>query len=244
MTDPSSEYALATTPGGIDLYVHSLTGAVCASQRMLARLVEKEHSTVGRWATGAKIKTKDALIPTPQGIRTGALFDEDAIYLAFEKWKPELLVQCAKAGIRVYLHGLAGYIYKVEQSQFAEDPIIASLKQIMEVRQQQIDHDERISALEKVREDALEDLKALPAPEVKVPEETVDMKVRRIVNDHSAANGVAQGEVWRRLYQNHYYRYQSRVTADKKESKLQAFVRLGKINELYALAVETLALST
>ena len=116
MTNFSGQYKLAVAPNGIDLYIHSITGAVCASQRMLARLVEKTDSTVMRWGSAAGIKPEVAEVPTPQGIRTAALYDEDAIYKAFERWKPELLIQCAKAGIRVYLHGLAGYTYEVKGS--------------------------------------------------------------------------------------------------------------------------------
>ena len=239
MENSNTEYTLATTADGIELYIHQNNGEVFASQRMLGRLVGKEHSTIGRWATGAQITPKVVEVPTPKGIRTGALYDEDAIHEAFAKWKPELLIKCTKAGIRVYLHGLAGYTYEVRQQPYpADDPIISSLQQIMQVRQQQLDQERRIAALEHERAAALEELRALPAPSAEVPEETTDMKVRRIVNDYSAATGIAQGEVWRRLYQEHYYRYRSRVMAQGKESKLQAFVRLGRIDELYALATD------
>ena len=243
MENSNTEYKLATTADGIELYIHQGSGEVFASQRMLGRLVEKADTTIMRWMNGkqsaAQATPKMVEVPTPKGIRTAALYDEDTILEAFAKWKPDLLVQCSRAGVRLFLHGLAGYTYEVRQQPYpAEDPIISSLQQIMQVRQQQIDQERRIAALEQVRETALEELKALPAPSMEVPEETTDMKVRRIVNDHSAATGVAQGEVWRRLYQEHYYRCHSRVAAKGKESKLQAFVRLGKIDELYALATE------
>ncbi|MEM6437475.1 MAG: hypothetical protein AAF773_27010 [Cyanobacteria bacterium P01_D01_bin.115] len=122
MTNFSREYGLAIAPSGIELYVHKVTGAVCASQRMLARLVEKDPSTVGRWAGGAEITKKIAEVPTPGGIQGGALYDEDAIYKAFERWKPDLLIQCAKAGIRVYLHGLAGYSYEAKAAAAEVEP--------------------------------------------------------------------------------------------------------------------------
>ena len=64
------------------------------------------------------------------------------------------------------------------------------------------------------------------------------MKVRRIVNDYCTVKSLPQREVWQTLYQQHYYRYCRRPSTLPKESKLQAFVRLGLIESLYELAYE------
>ena len=45
----------------------------------------------------------------------GTFYDEIFILSIFEKYKPNLLVACAKAGLRLYLYRVAGYEVKVEQ---------------------------------------------------------------------------------------------------------------------------------
>jgi phage regulator Rha-like protein len=127
----------------------------------------------------------------------------------------------------------------------AEDPILASLKSALEVRQQQIvmeekqrEHDRRLTTLEQERDAARQELLALPPASSPIPEETIDAKIRRIVNAYSADTGIPQSEVFKTLYTQFYYRYKRRVTQEGKESKIQAFVRLGLIDSLYGLARE------
>lgn len=171
---------------------------------------------------------QEMLTVTEAGLYRLIFKSRKAVAKRFQRWVfHEVLPTIRKTGT-----------YSVQQPLRAEDPIIASLQSALELRQQQLDQERRIAALEHARETALQELRALPAPSVEIPEETTDMKIRRIVNDYSAATGIAQGEVWRRLYQEHYYRYHSRVSPKGKESRLQAFVRVGKVDELYALATE------
>ena len=152
--EKSSSYTLATTANGIELYIHQRDGEVFASQRMLGRLVGKADTTIMRWMkakqTAAQITPKMAEVLTPQGIRTAALYNENAIYQAFAKWKPELLVQCAKAGVRVYLHGLAGYRYGLNQ-QCDHQLLIESQQRIIDLQDEVMSLKDRLKVLSQRR---------------------------------------------------------------------------------------------
>jgi hypothetical protein len=100
---------------------------------------------------------------------------------------------------------------------------------------------QRLDQWDKVQSEARFNLIALPKPSSDVPEETLDMKVRRAVNSYCAATGQTQSDVFRELYKQFYYRYHRRVDSVGRESKLQAFVRLGLIQSLYDLAIELFA---
>ena len=128
-----------------------------------------------------------------------------------------------------------------------KDPILAQLESLIEVRQKQLDQErmlqeqqqridrqqEQIQEFKNIQVAAQLELKALPSSSHAIPPERLDMKVRRIVNDYCTVKGLPQREVWQTLYQQHYYRYCRRPNTLPKESKLQAFVRLGLIESLY-----------
>lgn len=110
----------------------------------------------------------------------------------------------------------------------------------LELKRQQQELNQRLTAFEQVQVEARQELIALPPASTGVPEESLDMKVRRIVNNYCSATGLMQGEVFRNLYQQFSYRYRRQVKPQGSESKLQAFVRLGLIGNLYDLAAELL----
>ena len=123
--------------------------------------------------------------------------------------------------------------------------LAAAAAQLATLEQKQIESDRRIAATEQqlkewnsIRAIAHADLIALPPSSQDIPQESTDMKIRRVVNNYCAATGMQQGEVFRNLYQQFYYRFRRRVTPAEKESKLQAFIRLGLIDALYELAIE------
>jgi hypothetical protein len=101
---------------GLELIVDQSNGAVFASLRALARMCGVHPTIVDRGLKKAvtKIDVVSAQIPTATGLKTVTLFDEYAIFEAFKEYNPDLLVQCAKAGLRMYLHGLAGYRYEIK----------------------------------------------------------------------------------------------------------------------------------
>lgn len=111
---------------------------------------------------------------------------------------------------------------------------------IAKVEALQQEQSKRIDQIEADRAIAREALRALPPSGVDVPPESLDMKVRRVVNDYCLETGSDRQTVWRNLYQQHFYRFRRKVSTLEGESKLQAFVRLGLVESLYGLAVELL----
>lgn len=103
---------------GLELIININTGEVFASKRALARMCQKDEKTIRNWIGADKIDFKQAQIPTNTGLQGADLLNEDAIYKALAKYNPNLLAQCAKAGLRLYLHGLAGYKYEIKQQEF------------------------------------------------------------------------------------------------------------------------------
>lgn len=116
--------------------------------------------------------------------------------------------------------------------------------EIERVKALQQEQSKRIDQIEADRAIAREALRALPPSGVNVPPESLDMKVRRVVNDYCLETGSDRQTVWRNLYQQHFYRFRRKVSPLEGESKLQAFVRLGLVESLYGLAVELLTPQT
>lgn len=103
---------------GLELIIDTYSGEVFSNRNALARMCNVEGSTITRWKGSAGIKTISGEILTKGGLQGGAeLYNEDAIYQALAKYNPNLLAQCAKAGLRIYLHGLAGFKYEPVQQQ-------------------------------------------------------------------------------------------------------------------------------
>ena len=64
----TTDYVMATTNIGIELYIHQQSGEVFASQRMLVRLVEKDEFIIRSWKGVGKASVKMAEIPTAGGL--------------------------------------------------------------------------------------------------------------------------------------------------------------------------------
>ncbi len=109
------------TKNGLELVINTKTGECFASISATARMIDKEPSVVLRYANKqlhsvAWQQLLSAEIPTAAGLRSVALLNENQILEVVAKYKPDLLMQCVKAGLRIFLHGLAGYKYKAVQS--------------------------------------------------------------------------------------------------------------------------------
>jgi len=101
------------------LYIDHSTGEVFATASALANITETHHTTIKRYVenkllpeggTNTPLETAETL--TTGGLQRGHKISEPQILSCIAKFKPELLQACAAAGLRVYLHGLAGYDYK------------------------------------------------------------------------------------------------------------------------------------
>lgn len=97
----------------LELVIDVETGEVFANQNAISRMTDRAKSTISDWGKGVRSENViEVRVETASGIQGVRLYNEEAIYEAFAKYKPQLLIQCAKAGIRLYLHGLAGYRYQ------------------------------------------------------------------------------------------------------------------------------------
>ena len=119
----------------LELVVNEETGDIYASQKATSRMCDVESSTITRFVGGVGFELLSAEIQTAGGLQGGArLLNEKQIFQCIAKYNPSLLVQCAEAGLRVYLYGLAGYQVKPEK-QFAvpqtlEDALIFAANEI------------------------------------------------------------------------------------------------------------------
>lgn len=243
---------------GIEILIDTTTGESFASIRGYARMAGKAESTIrdriSKLSEGAReMGIFEAQIPTGKGFQGARLIREDLICEWLPQDNPSAAKSLLKLGVRVGLHKLAGY--EVKTTAIVSQPVptqiqalLAAVQQMAEMEQRQLEADRRLALAEaqlqefaEVRATAHAELMALPPASHDIPPESTDMKIRRVVNNYCAATGLQQSEVYRNLYQAHYYRYRRRVETSGKESKLQAFIRLGLIDSLYDLAVELLA---
>ena len=99
---------------GLQVVIDHQTGKVYATQSALARLIDKSDSSVRfhekmLLRSSQQVDKIEAEILTGAGLRSSQLYGEDFIYSLLAKYKPELLVQAAKAGLRLYFYSVAGY---------------------------------------------------------------------------------------------------------------------------------------
>lgn len=148
---------------------------------------------------------------------------------AFKKWiTSEVLPSIRKTG---------SYNAAPEpQALSAAELILAQAQQLVSQEKLLREHENRLAKLEAAKAEAEKQLLALPPASSPVPEETLDMKVRRIVSSYCYGTSSDHQLIWRCLYRQFELRYHRRIIAKGNESKLQAAVRLGLIEQLYDLA--------
>jgi hypothetical protein len=108
------------TVNGLMIVIDHTTGNVYATQSALARLIDKHSQYIYRHEKaliegGTKVDRLEAEVVTPGGLQGSTLYGEDFIYSLLAKYKPDLLVQAAKAGIRLYFYNVAGYVPTMTQ---------------------------------------------------------------------------------------------------------------------------------
>jgi hypothetical protein len=98
----------------IELAINTETGEVFASISAVARMTDKGETTIkdyvnGRFKRGREFELFDAEILTPAGLQRGRFLNEDQILELIVRYKPSLLVDFAKIGLRMGLQQLVGY---------------------------------------------------------------------------------------------------------------------------------------
>lgn len=105
----STNLARFESDNGIEILIDTLTGASFLNVMGLARLAERNKSTIQRFLGSRKIDGEMVEIPTPGGLQGSRIFDEDVILDVLEKYNTPTLKLFSKLGTRVALHGMAGY---------------------------------------------------------------------------------------------------------------------------------------
>jgi hypothetical protein len=106
-------------------------------------------------------------------------------------------------------------------------------------------HEERLIEIEVTRKEAEQSLKALSPASVPAPPLTTRAKLNQLVRDYSLATGIEYKDIWNKLYQEFYYRCRISLnvrSANSRMSKLDICESLGKLEDLYAIAIEILSL--
>jgi hypothetical protein len=94
------------------LYIDNNTGDVFASTRSLARLIGVSPSTIHVFIESDSVRqtaAEMAEVKTETGLRTVRLHPESTILKGIKKYKPSLLEAFEQCGLRVFLHGMAGF---------------------------------------------------------------------------------------------------------------------------------------
>ncbi len=106
------------------------------------------------------------------------------------------------------------------------------------------EHQQQLQQIEQRRVESLENLYAMPPAEVEAAPLTTRAKINQVVRNYCNATGVAHNEAWSKVYKEFYYRYHIDLKARSGNSKrlrpLDVCEGLGKMDELYAIALDIL----
>jgi hypothetical protein len=93
----------------MDLVIDTQSGETFASVSAVARMCLCGESKIRHFLNSQKIDTIKAEVPTATGFKTSRLLNESQILTVVHRYRSELLIKFAQAGLRVFLHQLAGY---------------------------------------------------------------------------------------------------------------------------------------
>ena len=130
---------------GLELIINTETGESFASVSGYARISGKDKSTISRRLESvAESLVNKAEIETVKGFQSVALISEDLIVTWLPKDNPEMATKMMKAGVRMFLHTLAGYKVK---STAIEPKSQAEL--ILMYAQELVKHEKRVDGIER-----------------------------------------------------------------------------------------------
>jgi hypothetical protein len=116
---------------GVDLYINKATGEVFTTIRGAAVICQVSHQAVSKFIDklnaqkpGNLVSLKTVEVPTKGGLQGGNQIDEPLLLKLIGHYRPELLMKCAEAGLRVFLHGLVGIEYTGQSVQPTPPPAL------------------------------------------------------------------------------------------------------------------------
>lgn len=250
-----SSLSVFKSDNGIEIIINQQTGESFCSVSGYARM-----SGLSQPAITKRVKkldnsnlVKNAEIDTGYGVKLHNLLTEDLITDWIVDDNPAMAKQLLKAGVRIFLHKLAGYKVTSKavqvQPQTSAEMFLMVAQQLVEQERKTKELEAKLLRIETAQQEAIASLDEIPNPEVEAEELTTRAKLNRLVRDYSAANAVHFQEVWRRVYREFRDRYHIdlkqrtkniRAAGGKKFSALDVCEQLGKIEELYAVAFDLL----
>jgi len=154
---------------------------------------------------------------------------------------------------------IAEYAHKQKQQarELLQDPIIAQLESLIEIRALQLDQEKRIKEQEEriTRLESLSEIKRIeqitseqkllsfPEPTKQAPQRTVRSLVVEYVNAYANNTGLPHNVVWSKIYKEYSIRTRINLKTRAKSHKLSALEYVeqnGDIEILYAIAKEIL----
>jgi prophage antirepressor-like protein len=227
--------ATVDTPGGAQDLLHVTESGLYS---LVLRSRKRQAKAFKKWITSDVLPSirkngRFEVAPQPQ-------LESEAIPVQATPVAPAVPMTQAQA-----LLAAVGIIADIEQKQIRQDARQDAIEQENHVlRERLLTTQQQLQVIQRQQLAAQEELLALPPSARDVPQESTDMKIRRMVNNYCAATGGEHRKVWNDLYQQFNLRYHRIIKPMENESKLQCFIRLGLIEALYALSVDMLASKT
>jgi len=94
---------------GIELIINTATGESFASQGMVAKICECDSTQIRRFRGDSELIQVTSVMDSRGVLQETKLYPEQLIKECLAKFNPQKLLICVDAGLRVYLHKLAGF---------------------------------------------------------------------------------------------------------------------------------------
>lgn len=107
---------------------------------------------------------------------------------------------------------------------------------LLEIEQRQLEQEERLRALEENQRENEAALKAIPLEDVTLPELPERQQINQLARLYAGSTGINHKEVWNKVYQELYYRFNILIRAYKKNlgetSYLDVAERIGCLDKI------------
>ena len=107
---------------------------------------------------------------------------------------------------------------------------------LLEIEQRQLEQEERLRALEENQRENEAALKAIPLEDVTLPELPERQQINQLARLYAGSTGINHKEVWNKVYQELYYRFNISIRAYKKNlgetSYLDVAERIGCLDKI------------
>lgn len=137
-----------------EVLINTSTGESFCTQGMLAKICKCESTQIRRYRGDSSLLITASVADSRGVTQESVLYPEKIIKECLAKFNPDLLLECADAGVRVFMHKLAGF--EITSSAVQEQKP-KSLEEILLINAQALfDHKQRLDAIEQQKIPLLE----------------------------------------------------------------------------------------